>query len=81
MCIPADVQEEADALAGVGPTAVDVDGADLALVSVRQPAVAGGLSPVPCPAPPHQDQPQRVGTKLFIYFCFLLYRADIREEI
>ncbi len=47
-------------MVGVGPAAADVDGADVALVPLRQPALAAGLPPLPSPAPPHQDQPHQV---------------------
>ncbi len=44
----------------MGPAAADVDGADVALVLLRQSALAAGLSPLPTPAPPYQDQPRQV---------------------
>jgi hypothetical protein len=47
-------------MVGVGPAAADVDSAGVALVPLRQSALAAGLSPLPTPAPPNQDQPYQV---------------------
>ena len=44
----------------MGAAAADVDGADAALVTLRQPALSAGLPPLPSPAPPHQNQPHQV---------------------